>query len=71
MSWNYRLIKHGPFVSIHEVYYDDDGKPVSFAGPPADLGYMANREEMVAEIKLVMRALSLPALDVSVFGGKR
>ena len=27
MSWDYRVVKKEDMYGIHEVYYDDDGKP--------------------------------------------
>jgi len=27
MSWSYRVVKKEDIYGIHEVYYDDDGKP--------------------------------------------
>ena len=26
-GWNYRIIRHAEHFSLHEVYYDDEGKP--------------------------------------------
>ncbi len=39
MSWDYRLLsrKYGnsTFLEIHEVYYDEDGKPYSYTAKEA------------------------------------
>lgn len=43
MTWNYRIIKHADHVSLHEVFYDDDGsvngwtaRPISFVNDDAE-----------------------------------
>ncbi len=28
--WNYRIINHGDYYALHEVFYDDDGTPVTY-----------------------------------------
>ena len=37
MSWNYRIIKYadGSGYGLHEVYYDDRGKPMNMTEDPA------------------------------------
>lgn len=38
MTWNYRIVKHvtggTEWFGIHEVYYDDDGKPRAMTEEP-------------------------------------
>jgi hypothetical protein len=34
MTWNYRVIKIGEEVGIHEVYYDEEGNPSSYTANP-------------------------------------
>lgn len=39
-GWNYRVIEFvdplsGPWRSIHEVYYDDEGRPFAYMEDPA------------------------------------
>jgi YD repeat-containing protein len=30
MTWNYRLIRHAEHIALHEVYYDGEGKVISW-----------------------------------------
>lgn len=30
MTWNYRIIRHADWIGLHEVYYDDGGRPKSY-----------------------------------------
>lgn len=39
MTWNYRIVRHhepSEWYGLHEVYYDDDGKPTSMTADPVD-----------------------------------
>jgi len=42
MSWNHRILAHkdgeGMYFQIHEVYYDDDGKPDGYTANGASVG---------------------------------
>lgn len=75
MTWNYRVFewadrKEGTWQSIHEVYYNVDGKPTSYseepavvmssdpAGNEADLGWVLDR---------MRDALSKPVLTADEF----
>lgn len=71
MTWNYRLIDHGEnqgerYFAIHEVHYDDTGKPVSVSEDGARIG-----GETVDDIKDVLErmrgALEKPALRYEDF----
>ena len=67
MSWNHRVVRHrhpsgDESLEIHEVYYDDDGKPdgvteegVSVAGETV--------EELNKVLALMQQAISKPILD--------
>ena len=66
MSWNHRVIKttSGDAVSygIHEVYYDDAGKP-SMSTENA-VGVIADtHDELWLALRDVSQALFLPALE--------
>ena len=80
MSWNYRLVYHPPskykigdkefnreeYLAIHEVHYDDDGKP--HAASKDALGILGDEgEDSLVSIKWIlekmMEALEMPILD--------
>jgi len=62
-GWNYRVVKQHPrsYYEIHEVYYDDAGKPngltVRGIGPGGD-----NREEFKSSADMYAEALYKPVL---------
>jgi hypothetical protein len=82
MRWNYRLIVHPPegpgtkgWVGLHEVYYDDEGKPRAHTSHPDivfDIG--ATEEETRANarqvIERIMRCVDEPLLDARQFKEK-
>jgi hypothetical protein len=41
MTWNYRIIHHDkdkhPYFAVHEVFYDDDGKIMSWTTDPINI----------------------------------
>lgn len=67
--WNYRLIDHGSYVAIHGVFYRD-GKPELYQEKPEELlEYKGSypemetpREILAWQLKMMSRALALPAL---------
>ncbi len=70
MSWNYRVIEFvapatgEPWRSIHEVYYDDNDKPIMYTDGPAHVTWDAE-EGMTAPAQMLAdmsAALSLPVL---------
>jgi hypothetical protein len=70
MSWNYRVIEFvapgngEPWRSIHEVYYDDEGKPIMYQDSPAHVTW--DTEEGVRAPQQMLKdmggALLLPVL---------
>ena len=67
MSWNYRVIKHAEQqFSIHEVYYDEEGKPHSMAVDPVS-AFGETLEELKDDSLLISVALTKPVLDVKIF----
>lgn len=42
-TWNYRIIDHGDHLALHEVHYDDDGKPVGYTAEATS--FVADPEE--------------------------
>ena len=57
MSWNYRIIKRKvneyTVYSLHEVYYDEVGNPVSYTLNP--VSFYADEEEGIEEIEANLR----------------
>ena len=71
MTWNYRVLEFAdpatdePWQAIHEVHYDDAGKPASYSEDPAvvmshDAGN--NAAELGWVLDKMREALSKPAL---------
>ena len=82
MSWNYRVVYHGPvfipqgdkevmqeeWYGIHEVYYDKDGKPEMYAIEPAISG--SSTDDLEGIIECLGKCLVKTTLNVTVFEGK-
>ncbi len=70
MTWSYRVVRKietgydnlGEYYGIHEVYYDDDGKPemvtVDPIGPAGD-----TLKELKCDLAYMLDALKKPVLD--------
>lgn len=69
MSWNYRVIDHGDWFGLHEVYYND-GKPVSRTANPVT--FLCDAEDgpegIKSSLELALRAFEKPVLTVKDFG---
>jgi hypothetical protein len=68
--WNYRVLKHsdGSFA-IHEVFYDDRGKPDSCSEEPT--GFVGDSlEDLNGALDLARRGLQEAVLDYESFGSK-
>lgn len=64
--WNHRVIEFvepdgTPWRAIHEVHYDDQGRPYAYTESPADVSG-ANNEELAATLERMRRALERPHL---------
>lgn len=70
MSWNYRVVKTAvdgeESYGIHEVYYDEAGKPQMFSADPCPV-YSETLEGLQKEIARFEAALGRPALQESDF----
>ncbi len=71
MTWNYRIIDHGEYLGLHEVHYDDAGKPKSCTADP--ITFVADAEEgadgIVKALEMALiDARTRPVLKVSEFG---
>ena len=69
MSWNYRVIEFVdpelvPYWSIHEVFYDEHHKPVSYGEMAAIVQWGVGEDEEIAAkiLSMMSRALGLPIL---------
>ena len=63
MSWNYRIIKHGSWYGIRDVYYDENGKPDSWGVGPPDVA-ASNLDSLKSELELILRAFDKPVLVI-------
>ncbi|WP_321948259.1 hypothetical protein [Paraburkholderia sp. J10-1] len=71
----FRIIEHPPrdgsehLRAVHEVRYDEHGRPVSFVGIPVEIAWLVHDgdEAGVALLERVRQAFNLPVLKVSDF----
>ena len=42
MDWTYRIIDHGQHFALHEVFVDDDGRPVDWV--PRSIDFACDRD---------------------------
>ena len=69
MSWNYRILRHEDgSLALHEVYYDEDGRPRGYTAESA--GFCAYEEEgpegITAALERALRdARERPVLDAT------
>lgn len=66
MTWNYRLMVHpdgsgGMWFEIHEVYYDENGKPGSYTINPADVSG-GNIDDIMFSLNAMKEVLNRPIL---------
>jgi tetrahydromethanopterin S-methyltransferase subunit H len=64
--WNHRVIEFveadgSPWRAIHEVHYDDAGRPYAYAENAADVSGESN-EELLKTLEWMRAALDKPAL---------
>ena len=81
MSWNYRIMRHvapeGPYTSeedriwygLHEVYYDDNGKPDGFTSD--DLIATDTVDDLIGVLELMLRDARRYKDDVLEYEGER
>ncbi len=73
MTWNYRIIEFQTgdetHRAIHEVYYDDDGKPTGYADNPASVWWHVDEEEGAPNriLERMQEALAKPVLTEKDF----
>jgi hypothetical protein len=68
--WNYRVLRHTDgSIAIHEVHYDDSGKPHACTEEPT--GFAGDSlEELRSELALAERGLQEKILDYESFNSK-
>ncbi len=59
--WNYRVIELEGELSVHEVYYDDQGRPTSCTVRGVGI-HGSNLDELKADLKRYVSAFSKPVL---------
>lgn len=61
--WNYRLLEaEDGTLAIHEVYYDEEGKPMSCTANPIDISGWNNIQEIADTLEMMKKALRYPIL---------
>ena len=68
--WNYRVLRHSDgSVAIHEVFYDDRGKPHRCSAEPT--GFISESVEgLTSTLELARRALAEQVLEYGSFGAR-
>jgi len=77
--WNYRVVRKAyppgadgtieHVLGIHEVYYDDDGKPEMVTENRMD-AHGETLDELRTDLRWMMEALDKPVLEYDEIGGK-
>ena len=62
MFWNYRVVKTAGGYGVFEVYYDDDGKPISRTEDPILDFLLEEPEGIREELKTITAACDAPTL---------
>lgn len=66
-SWNYRVLRYSDgSLGIHEVYYDEGGKP-SMCTVDGVSGAGEDIDELRRDLKLMAKALEKPILEYEYF----
>lgn len=65
--WNYRIVNHGEYFALHEVFYDSADKPTGWTGP---ISFVCDNDEgaegITSSLQMaVADALKRPVLDIS------
>jgi len=66
-SWNYRVVRDQDGLRIFDVYYDDDGLPISTNAAPTYV-YGETLDALNAQLQLMLEALKRPVLDDAEIG---
>lgn len=70
MTWNYRIVRHHNggdiWFAIHEVYYEEDGKPKMVSTSPV-APHGENLDDLQKDLEMQKAACKLPILDYTLF----
>lgn len=71
--WNHRVIEHKeadgtPYMAIHEVHYDDKGKPAAYTENPTDV-LAEDLDGLRWQLNHMLKACEAPILQESDFVG--
>ena len=70
--WNYRVMQfnvHGESsCAIHEVHYDDEGKPAAYTVNPAYVAWDADEGDPTGILLRMAEAIDKPTLTPADFG---
>lgn len=70
MKWDYRIIyqkiNEDELYSVHEVYYDEEDRPVLYVKEPAKL-LGGNIEQLREQWSLIAKSLEKPILEKQIF----
>lgn len=67
MAWNYRILDHGEWLALHEVYYDDAGEPNGWTVDAITFGAHSDEgaEGVIASLEMALAdARKRPVLKV-------
>jgi hypothetical protein len=71
MTWNYRIIEFSDYRALHEVHYDEKGRPWAYTSEPREFVQSLDEDDagaIVADLEIALSdAQRLPVLPVSVF----
>jgi len=73
MTWNHRVLYHAPtdknpdeWFAIHEVYYDENGKPTMCTKEPVE-PFGESLDELKEDMQWFLAALDKPVLNFEDF----
>ena len=69
--WNYRVMRHeGDWLAVHEVHYDDEGRPWAYTAQPTTFG-VPDGDDLTGLVRNLLRAArnarTLPVLEPKDF----
>lgn len=72
MTWNYRIVNHGEWLGLHEVYYHDDGRPKMYTADP--ISFACETDEgaagIIKSLKMALNdARQRPVMTLDDFKG--
>ena len=68
MTWNYRVVKTDLGFTVFEVFYDEEGRPISRTENPTLDFYCESAEAVLEELEVIKAAWREPVLDIASIG---